>query len=212
MLPVVPYNGDSPWQPATEMCDLIAAPPPMLTAYQPAQRYFVLDERRARAEDFNLRELTWAVAQLEQSRSATDLARAARLLAARLAGASDDGLRRAFAHWLWALRRRLDDSDPAPQPPEDLDLEDMTVSLEERVAEWRRPYIRQGREEGRREGIEHERELLRRQAAARFGLATADCLAAAIGAQTDPQRLMEVGEAIVRCATGNELLREVAGR
>jgi len=32
--------------------------------------------------------------------------------------------------------------------------------------------------------------------------------AAAIGAEADPQRLMEVGEAIVRCATGLELLRE----
>ena len=34
----------------------------------------------------------------------------------------------------------------------------MTVSLEERVAEWPRPYIRQGREEGRREGISLGRE------------------------------------------------------
>ena len=215
VLPVVLYNGDPPWRPATEMRDLIAAAPPALAACQPAQRYFVLDERRARAEDLTLLELTWAVAQLEQSRSAADLARAARRLAAGLGGAGDSGLRRTFAHWLWALRRRLDDSDPERQRPEDLDLEEMTVSLEERVAGWREPYIRQGREEGislgREQGMEQQRHLLRRQAAARFDVATADRLATAIEAETDPHRLLAVGEAIVRCATGSELLRAVDG-
>ena len=200
VLPVVLYNGDAPWRPATEMRDLIAAPPPALAPCQPSQRHFVLDERRTRAEDLRLRELTWAVAQLEQSRSAADLARAARRLAALL-GPGQAELRRTFAHWLWALGR----------PPEDLDLEEMAVSLEERVAQWPKPYIEQGISLGREEGVEHERRLLRRQAAARFGSATADRLAAAIASEADPQRLMEVGEAIVRCATGSELLREVRG-
>ena len=121
----------------------------------------------------------------------------------------------------------------------------MTVSLEERVAEWPKPYIRQGREEGislgreegislgreegislgreegislgreqgislgREQGIEHERQMLRRLASVRFGVAIGDRLAAAIGAEADPQRLMDVAEAIVRCATGGELLREI---
>ena len=50
--------------------------------------------------------------------------------------------------------------------------------------------------------MKHERQLLYRIAAARFDSATADCLAAAIGTEADPQRLMAVGEAIGRCATG----------
>ena len=119
------------------------------------------------------------------------------------------------------------------------------MSLEDRVAEWRKPYIEQGislgreeginlgreqginlgreqgislgreqgislgREEGISLGMEHERRLLRRMAATRFGAATAESLAAAIGAEADPQRLMAVGEAIARCATGSELLREI---
>ena len=87
----------------------------------------------------------------------------------------------------------------------------MAVSLEERVAQWPKPYIEQGISLGREEGVEHERRLLRRQAAARFGSATADRLAAAMASEVDPQRLMEVGEAIVRCATGSELLREARG-
>ena len=51
--------------------------------------------------------------------------------------------------------------------------------------------------------------MLRRLASVRFGAAIGDRLAAAIGAEADPQRLMDVAEAIVRCATGGELLREV---
>ena len=198
----------------------------------------MLDERRARAEDFKLRELTWAVTRLEQSRSKADLARVARHLAKLLAGAGQGGrdagqgtgrgdeqgeLRRTFAHWLWALGRWLEAGEPPSRPPEDLDLEEVAVSLEERVAEWPKPYIEQGislgreqginlgREQGINLGMEHERELLRRLAAARFDSATADRLAAAIEGETDPQRLMEVGEAIVRCQTGGELLREMGG-
>ncbi len=220
VLPVVLYNGDAPWRPATEMRELIAAPPPVLAPYQPSQRHVVLDQRRARAEDFKLRGLTWEVAQLEQSRSAADLARVARRLAALLGGAGQGELRRTFAHWLWALSRGLDDSDPARQSREDLDLEEMAVSLEDRVREWRKPYIQQGREEGIRMGreqgisqvMEHERQLLRHLAAVRFDSATADRLAAAIGGEADPQRLMAVGEAIVRCNTGSELLRKIDSR
>ena len=193
-------------------------PRPMHGRTQP--RHFVLDQRRARAEDFKLHELTWTVAQLEQSSSAADLARIGRRLTTLLAGAGEVELRRTFAHWLWALGRSLVGSGPAPVPPEDVNLEDMAMSLVDRVAEWRKPYIEQGislgREQGislgREEGIEHERQLLRRLAATRFDSATADSLAVAIGAEADPQRLEEVGEAIVRCATGGELLRKIGSR
>ena len=137
-------------------------------------------------------------------------------------------LRQAFADWLAALLRRLEgDAEPAPAHV-GLNLEEVKMTLEERVAEWPKPYIRQGREEGisvgreegiglgraegislgREEGLAHERQLLRRLAAARFDTATADRLARGLAAEADPERLAAVGEAIVRCTTGNELLRE----
>ena len=202
------------------MRDLIAASSPLLAPYQPSQRHFVLDQRRAQAEDFKLHELTWTVAQLEQSSTAADLARMGRRLTTLLAGAGEVELRRTFAHWLWGLGRSLVESRPVPMPPEDVNLEDMAMSLEERVAQWRKPYIEQGRQEGIslgmeqgiNLGIEHERQLLRRLTAARFDSATADRLAMAIGTESDPQRLEEVGEAIVRCATGGELLRKIGSR
>ena len=228
VLPIVLYNGDAPWRPAKEMRDLIAKPSAVLAPYQPSQRHFVLDERRVTAEELKLHGLTLAMAQLEQSRSVEDLAHVARRLTALLS-AGERELRRTFADWLRVLERRLGSGKRTRQPTDDLSLEDMTVSLEERVAEWPKPYIRQGREEGRREGIslgreqgislgreqareqgiEHERQMLRRLASVRFGAAIGDRLAAAIVAETDPQRLMDVAEAIVRCTTGSELLREI---
>ena len=220
VLPIVLYNGDAPWRPAVEMRDLIAKPSAVLAPYQPSQRHVVLDERHARAEELKLHGLTLAVAQLEQSSSVADLAHVARRLTALLS-AGERELRRMFADWLRVLERRLGVGGQPRQPTDNLSLEDMTVSLEERVAEWPKPYIRQGREEGislgreqgislgREQGIEHERQMLRRLASVRFGVAIGDRLAAAIGAEADPQRLMAVAEAIVRCATGGELLREI---
>ena len=256
VLPVVLYNGDLPWRSAAQVRDLVARTGAALSPYQPSQRHVVLDERRAAADDPQLRDLTRAVLLLEQSRSAADLARAAeslsRVLSAPGSGerAGRDELRQAFADWLAALLRRLE-GDAAPAHV-GLNLEEVKMTLEERVAEWPKPYIRQGREEGitlgrqegiglgraegiglgraegislgreegisqgraegislgREEGLAHERQLLRRLAAARFGAATADRLARALAAEADPERLAAVGEAIVRCSTGDELLRE----
>ena len=54
------------------------------------------------------------------------------------------------------------------------------------------------------------KQLLRRQAATRFDFGTAARLAAAVSAEADPERLMAVGEAIARCATGGDCCRRSA--
>ena len=86
------------------------------------------------------------------------------------------------------------------------------MSLVDRVAEWPKPYIEQGIRLGLEEAMSHERQLLRRIAATLFDSPTADRLAAAIAAESNPDRLIAVGEAIARCATGAELLREITRR
>lgn len=172
---------------------------------------FVLGDRLAQPEDLKLYELTWAVTRLRQSRSEEELARIAQRLAGMLASAGQGELRRTFAHWLRALARRLEDALPPPQPPEDLELEDIVASLEEIAAEWPKPAIRRGIILGREQSMEHERQLLWHQATVRFDSATADRLAAVL-AKAGPQRLMDVGEAIMRCTTGDALLREVGSR
>ena len=228
VLPVVLYNGDAKWRAATEMRGLIADPGPNLAPYQLSQRHVVLDERHASADDKRLQRFTRAVLLLEQSRSPEDLARVARLLREWLGsfvrgaglgagpsrtpaeGSDRDELKRAFADWLWVLWRRLERGrdEPLAAPPPELTLEDMAMTLEERVISWREPLIRQGVEQGRRQGLERERALLRRLAEARFGADTAERLFALLEREGDPQRLAAIGEAIVRCETGDELLRQ----
>ena len=228
VLPVVLYNGDAPWRSTTEVGDLIVSAGPELARFQPSQAHIVLDERHAPADDPHLGDLTRAMVLVEQSQSMADLADAGALLRAQLDGRRDD-LRQAFADWLEALLRQLEPPADPETPVRGWSLEEVTMTLEERVAEWPKPYLRQGRQEGREEGVALGREegreegvalgreegvaqqrmLLRRQAAERFGAATADRLASALAAEADAGRLAEVAIAIVRCATGEELLREV---
>ena len=81
------------------------------------------------------------------------------------------------------------------------------MTLVERVAEWPKQWLR----EGLKQGLAHERALLRRQAASRFGEDTAARLSETLAQVTDPERLADVGEWLVRCDTGPELLARVAG-
>ena len=213
VLPVVLYNGESPWRAACDMGELIVPTGPALAAYQPSQRYAVVDARHATVEYAG--ELTRAVALLERSRSPADLARVAERLAGLLDAPDQEELRRAFADWLWVLCARLRSGDEPP-PPE-LTLEDARMTLEERVAHWPDEWIHQGIEQGRKQGIEQgrergvaegQRELLRRQTEARFGSWTADRLFAALRREDDPPRLDAIALAVVRCETGDELLRQ----
>ena len=222
VLPVVLYNGATRWRSATQVRDLVAPTGPALAEFQLSQRHLALDERRTLADSAHFGELTRAVLELEQSRTTADLARVAESLAA---GTHRPELKAAFADWLQVLLRRMD-GIPASEAEAGLggaSLEEVRMTLADRVAEWPKPYIQQGREEGmslgreegreegiglgREEGIAQQRLMLRHQTAARFGTATADRLAHALAAEGDPARLSKVGEAVVRCATGDELLR-----
>ena len=87
--------------------------------------------------------------------------------------------------------------------------------LAERVTQWRQEALdegrRQGLSEGRRQGVSHERTLLRRQAARRFGVATGDALAGLLANVEDVERLADVGDLVVDCASAEELLRRGRG-
>ena len=82
--------------------------------------------------------------------------------------------------------------------------------LEHRMDEWEQEWFRQGREEGirrgREEGRAEERALLLRLAARRFGADTAEALGRLLEGVDDADRLAEIGEMVVDCRTGGELL------
>ena len=96
------------------------------------------------------------------------------------------------------------------------------MTLKHRMDEWEQEWFRQGREEGvrrgreegirqgirrgREEGRAEERALLLRQAARRFGADTAEALGRLLEGVDDADRLAEIGEMIVDCRTGVDLL------
>ena len=115
----------------------------------------------------------------------------------------------AFADWVQQATERLTPRGEALPPVRT--LEEAKMTLVERVAEWPKQWVREGIEQGLEQGLAHERALLRRQAASRFGEDTAGRLAEALAQITDPERLADLGEWLVRCDTGAELLARAAG-
>ena len=152
-----------------------------------------------------------AVLGLEQSGGPGDLVRVAGLLVEWLRDPRDEGLKRAFADWVWQMAEGFEPGDAEPAPVRS--LEGVRMTLVERVAEWPKQWFREGREQGVKEGveqgIEHERALLRRQTASRFGAETAERLSGVLAGIADPEGLAEVGEWLVRCETGDEFLARV---
>ena len=100
----------------------------------------------------------------------------------------------------------------------DLGIDDMAEvdrlhesgELEEFFATRRRAYQDRYRAEGVVRGIEQglaaERELLRRQAARKFGAGTAGRLARLLAGVGDADQLAQAGDWIIDCATGEELI------
>jgi len=170
------------------------------------KRYLVLDERHVGDDDLPKDNLMAAVIGLEQSRSPADLVRMVDALRELLRDPRDGELRRAFAEWVRRLAQWLVPAVENELPPAQPTLEDLRMTLEERVAQWPKQWFQEGLEKGLERGIEHERALLRRQAASRFGAPTAERLSGALTRIADPGRLADIGDWLVRCDTGEEFL------
>ena len=81
-------------------------------------------------------------------------------------------------------------------------LEELTMTLVERLAEWPKRWLQEGIEQG----LAHQRAVLCRQAALRFGAETAARMSPAVERITDPEGLAAAGEWIVRAGDGDELV------
>ena len=161
-----------------------------------------------------------AVVALEQSRSPDDLKRVVETLQRRPWASAERELQRVFIEWVRRLARRL--VPHAATLPPAVTLEDLKMTLEERVSEWPRQWLQQGIEQGieqgreqgieqgLRQGMEQQRALLRRLAATRFDDHAAERLAPILVRIADPNEIAEIADRLVRCDTAAEFLADAA--
>ena len=142
-----------------------------------------------------------------------------------LRDSEDDELRRAFVEWVRQVV--LPGRFPGAALPVGQALEGGGAMLAESVKEWTEQWFREGREQGLEQGLERgreqgreqglergraeERALLCRQASRKFGAETGERLSGLLARLSDPERLAEVGDWIIECGTGTDLI-DRAGR
>ena len=210
VLPVLVYTGDRPWRPPS-LRQLTAPTPAGLRRWQPELEMLTLDATKLSAEDGEVNPAA-ALLRLQRCRRPAELPG----LAAALFGA----LRR---NGLLALAEQLSDAlmqmlavrfggdetgtGHAEELQRALRYMEEPRMLAETVTQWRREAI----DEGRRQAMSHERALLGRQAARRFGVAAGDALAALLANEEEAERLAQVGDLVIDCTSAEELLRRGRG-
>ena len=214
VIPFVVYNGASPWTAPLDVSDLVAPAAQVLARLQPANRYVLLDVHRA---DFaGVPEDNAVGLQMALERAMPEeMPAILRRVGAALADPEHAGLRKAFAEWVrrsWtedyrvlaggdgALRDELDRMVAAGE------VEAMGSLTVEKWKERERQKEAQILARGRAEGLEF---VLERQAARRFGTDAGERLSALLAGVSEPERFAAVGDAIIDCGTGAELLAAV---
>ena len=210
VLPVLVYTGDRPWRPPA-LRQLAMPVPAGLRRWQPDLEMLPLDAATLTAEDAEINPMA-ALLRLQRCRRQAELpSLAAALFGAlrregrlELAGRLSDALMRMLA-------ARFGGNETGAEYTEELrrtlrHMEEPRM-LAETVTQWRREALDEGRRQGMSEGmLEGERMLLRRQATGKFGAAAGDALAALLANEGDVERLAQVGDLVVGCASAEELL------
>ena len=160
----------------------------------------------------------------EQSHTEADLMRVGNALPKRLDRSENVELRRVFIDW---IRSSMEQVRPAGEKlPVMNSVKEVQMTLQERLREWPAQWMQEGREQGLEQGrkqglergleqgleqgLEHERALLCRMAALRFGAETSERLAALLANIADPDQLADIGDRLVQCRADDEFLAQVA--
>ena len=224
MLPLLVYTGDRSWPMPT--LRQLTAPAGGLQRWQPDLEMLPLDATTLSADDGNVNPAA-ALLRLQRCRQAAELADLTAPIAALFRALEREGRRAFWERLSDALAQMLAVRFGGRKDIKELrralrNMEDPTM-LAEKVTQWYEEALDKGRSEGRRqgmsegrrqgvaEGLSHERALLRRLAAGRFGVATGNALATLLASEEDVERLAEVGDLVVACNSAEELLRRSRG-
>lgn len=214
LLPVVLYTGAEPWTAARDLAEVVGSPGEV-ARYMVGVRYELLDVREMGTEDLPDRNRMAVMVALETSESVEALGR---VLSEALEWLGEDERELGLAYVEWVGRVLVPLRFPWSDAGRILSLKEGVTMLAERAKGWTEEWFRQGMAQGMEQGMEQglergraeERALLCRQASRRFGAGTAERLAEFLDEVDDPERLAEVGDWIVDCATGAALLDRLA--
>ena len=208
---VVVYTGRQRWTAPLSLGEVTEPGSEARLPWQPELRYLVLDGEFVGEQDSGRGRRgnrALALIALQRCAKAADLPGRVRTLFDLLRGPADAALRRDLRDVLGGMvAARFGGAGADVRLA--LDLMEEPMGLATRFDEWEAEFLQEGRAVGLEEGWAAERSLLRRLAARRFGATTAEALFGMLAEVRDAERFAEVGEFIVDCATGDELLNLV---
>ncbi|MDE0242006.1 MAG: Rpn family recombination-promoting nuclease/putative transposase [bacterium] len=242
VLPIVLYNGSSPWSAAPRVIDLVtpgASGPMRANVASRAdplfsgEGYLLLDTCRVGADDLRLDNAAALLAGLENP-SYEGVAAQVAALRRRLDPPELEPLKVLMLLWAQRVAQRQLNLDLGIKDMAEVDRlhesGELEVRFSERAlaeqekyraegraegkAEGRAEGKAEGRAEGRAEGVERgiaaERGLLLRQVARKFDAETSERLGDLLSRIDDPEALAEVGDRIIECTSGEELISRVS--
>ena len=147
VLPIVIYNGRSPWNAPQHMEGLFAPMPERIKRFCPNQEYFLLDESAVPASDLeNKNSLISFVIRMEQANSVEEMQVLTRQLADTLKGPDYAALHRIFREWtIWTLKHKggMEKDFSAVK-----DLQEMNIMLNTDGIQWKDIYYNEGEAHG----------------------------------------------------------------
>ena len=221
VLPIVLYNGASPWTAAARVIDLVTPEAAQAGGGESGATwradprfagdgYVLLDSHRVGPEDLRHDNAAALLAGLEHPSDETYAGLAA-ALQQRLRGTELRELRKVMLAWAaWQAKRRLGlelEVEDMAEADRLEDYGDVEAYFTARIKAWKEEHRAEGREAGRAEGrVVGQRESMRRQAAMKFDAETAARLGAVLAGVTDQEVFDGVLAALIECDTPSELL------
>ncbi|MYE14890.1 MAG: Rpn family recombination-promoting nuclease/putative transposase [Gemmatimonadetes bacterium] len=205
-LAVTIYNGKTRWTAARDILELIDPVYGWLAARQPGLRHEVLDLRdRARHPLPKANVVSW-IASLELDPSPDNVSRVVHRVLERYPGAKHARLREAFREWVLGAAASWGIGEEVLEEVKSLKEAEMIYAGVEELKEQYRERSERARVEGRAEG---RAAIVCRLARLKFGAETAEPLSRLLEGVADPERIARIGDRIIECETGVELLASV---
>ena len=206
------YNGRDRWTAPVDVRDLIEPARGWLADRQPRLVHEVLDLRALACRPLPERNVVAWIASMELDSSAGNVSRVVRDVLDAYPGPEHRRLREAFREWILGAARSWGIGEEVLTQVETLKEAGMAYAgVEELKERAHREGLGQGLAEGIRKGrvegrAAQGRAIVRRLARLKFGADTAERLSRLLEGISEPERIARIGDRIIQCETGSELL------